>query len=194
MPFPTSSLPPSPASVSVSASASASPVPGPGPLPLPTAAPPHHANAHHVPAAREHKEDRDRLSDSLPPPPSSRSATHARRYTLSRFPLLRKGSRELTRTPSVSSISSSASKTHADSLFHLTGAPRSSHSIAREPPTSAPQDSHPVADESREHAKPDKMHQTSSRLLRMTDDERPYTKVSTTTCHHACEPLSRDET
>jgi hypothetical protein len=157
----------------------------------------------------QHKDDRDRLpsapasagSDapastpsvgkSNPPPPSSRAAiNHARRYTLSRFPLLRKGSRELTRTPSTT-------KSPAESPFYATGAPRSSQSLARGPDLSPTHESaaslHDDGDVIAEEAestqllsarpsagKPDKMHQTSSRLLRMTDDERPYTRVSTT--------------
>ncbi|CAG5182246.1 uncharacterized protein ALTATR162_LOCUS10065 [Alternaria atra] len=153
----------------------------------------------------QHKDDRDRLpsapasaaSDapastppvgkSNPPPPSSRGAiNHARRYTLSRFPLLRKGSRELTRTPSTT-------KSPAESPFYATGAPRSSQSLARGPDLSPAHESaaslHDDGDVIAEEAestqlllerpragKPDKMHQTSSRLLRMTDDERPYTR------------------
>ena len=129
-------------------------------------------------------------SDPTPPPPSSRSANHARRYTLTRFPLLRKGSRELSRTPSTT-----ASPAH--SPFYPTGAPRASQSIARGPdtcaarqsPTSPHQeatvtaqdapDTRPRVAERPGEGKPDKMHQTSSRLLRMTDDERPFTRVST---------------
>jgi hypothetical protein len=130
-------------------------------------------------------------SKSNPPPPSSRAINHARRYTLSRFPLLRKGSRELSRTPSTTKSPS------AESPFHATGAPRSSQSLARGPDFSparesaaTPHDDGDVIAEEAEHtqhqlerpraSKPDKMHQTSSRLLRMTDDERPYTRVSTT--------------
>jgi hypothetical protein len=130
---------------------------------------------------------------SNPPVASSaRSFTHARRYTLSRFPLLRKGSRELSRTPSASS------KSPAESPFHATGAPRASQTIsrgpdispAREPATPTPEDSNVIAEEAEntpQHlsraARPDKMHQTSSRLLRMTDDERPFTRVSTKIQH-----------
>ena len=129
-------------------------------------------------------------SDPTPPPPSSRSANHARRYTLTRFPLLRKGSRELSRSPSTTS-------SPAHSPFYPTGAPRASQSIARGPETSAarqsPTSPHQEASVTAQDApdtrqrvaerpgegKPDKMHQTSSRLLRMTDDERPFTRVST---------------
>jgi hypothetical protein len=124
-------------------------------------------------------------------PPAASSAkpfTHARRYTLSRFPLLRKGSRELSRTPSASS------RSPAGSPFHATGAPRASQPVARGPDispardsaTPTPEDSNVIAEEAEntpQHlsraARPEKMHQTSSRLLRMTDDERPYTRVST---------------
>ncbi|KAH6875899.1 hypothetical protein BKA58DRAFT_380672 [Alternaria rosae] len=128
-------------------------------------------------------------SKSSPPPPSSRAINHARRYTLSRFPLLRKGSRELSRTPSTT-------KSPAESPFYATGAPRSSQSLARGPDLSparepaSPYDDGDVIAEEAENThrlpdrpragKPDKMHQTSSRLLRMTDDERPFTRVSTT--------------
>ncbi|RAR14706.1 rgs-domain-containing protein [Stemphylium lycopersici] len=152
----------------------------------------------------QHKVPRDRLStapsseasDAVsvtsstskndPPASSSRSLPHARRYTLSRFPLLRKGSRELSRTPS-------STKSPADSPFHATGAPRASQSIARGPDISSARESTsslhnegyatteearntPHSSERPRAGKPDKMHQTSSRLLRMTDDERPYTR------------------
>ncbi|CAA9964180.1 Developmental regulator flbA [Pyrenophora teres f. maculata] len=124
------------------------------------------------------------LSHTNPPPPPSRSANHARRYTLSRFPLLRKGSRELSRTPSTTA-------NPAPSPLHSTRPPRASQSIARPPDTSAtrqnPTSPHQkatlTAPDSRQRVaqrpgegKPDKMHQTSSRLLRMTDDERPFTR------------------
>ena len=212
MPFPTTSLPPSPSSVS--------PVPDSPNLATPALSP----ESSHSPAAAAsptlhndgHRDARDHqpiapastpadaLSHSFsaarsdrPPPSSSssssRSINHARRYTLSRFPLLRKGSRELARSPSTSS---SASKSPADSLFHPTGAPRPSQSIARgpefaaarEPAPSTHRDGDVIAQEATtttrqplrlKAQKPDKMHQTSSRLLRMTDDERPYTRVST---------------
>jgi hypothetical protein len=125
-------------------------------------------------------------------PPAASSAkpfTHARRYTLSRFPLLRKGSRELSRTPSASS------RSPAESPLHATRAPRASQTVARgrdissarESATPTPEDSNVIAEEAEktpQHlsraARPDKMHQTSSRLLRMTDDERPFTRVRTT--------------
>lgn len=134
-----------------------------------------------------------------PPAPSSRSSNHSRRYTFARFPLLRKGSRELTRGPSfLKGISPTATPT--DSPFFATGAPRASFSLARGPdhsPAREPNHHHHYyhhhqretdviteeeaqtsqADSSRAD-KPDKMHQTSSRLLRMTDDERPFTRVS----------------
>ncbi|RYN57134.1 Developmental regulator [Alternaria tenuissima] len=191
MPFQTTSLLPLTVSVS-SVPNSLSPPPPSEPL-LPR---PHH----------QHKDDSDRLpsapasagsdapastspasKSNPPPPPSSRGPiNHARRYTLSRFPLLRKGSRELTRTPSTT-------KSPAESPFYATGAPRSSQSLARGPDLSPARESaaspHEDGDviaeeeEATRHlserpraGKPDKMHQTSSRLLRMTDDERPYTR------------------
>jgi hypothetical protein len=126
----------------------------------------------------------------------ARPSAHSRRLTLSRFPLLRKGSREQSWSPSTHfKGSSTAPPEPAESLFLSTGAPRASSSIARGPEISpargtAVDDSHDtdviVEDlENTPHAartstvrKPDKMHQTSSRLLRMTNDERPYTSVS----------------
>jgi hypothetical protein len=111
--------------------------------------------------------------------PSVRPSSHARRYTsLSRFPLLRKGSRELSRTPS-------SAKSPAASPFHATGAPRASSSTARaseSPPAATHEDADVITEPpkiTQRAGKPDKMHQTSSRLLRMTDDERPFTRVST---------------
>ena len=193
MPFQTTSLLPLTASVSSV----------PDSLSPPTSEPLHPRPDHH------HHHDPDRLpiapasagsdapsatssaSKNSPPPPSSRAINHARRYTLSRFPLLRKGSRELARTPSTSA------KSPAESPFYATGAPRSSQSLvrgpdlspARESPAAAPhEDGDAIAEEEEatrhlserpRAGKPDKMHQTSSRLLRMTDDERPYTRVST---------------
>ncbi|KAI4628609.1 hypothetical protein J4E83_003161 [Alternaria metachromatica] len=187
MPFQTTSLLPLTASVSSV----------PDSLSPPTSEPLHPRPDHH------HHHDPDRLpiapasagSDALsatssasknsPPPPSSRAINHARRYTLSRFPLLRKGSRELSRTPSTT-------KSPAESPFYATGAPRSSQSLARGPDLSparepaSPHDDGDVIAEEAENThrlpdrpragKPDKMHQTSSRLLRMTDDERPFTR------------------
>ncbi|KAL6707229.1 hypothetical protein ACN47E_004776 [Coniothyrium glycines] len=138
---------------------------------------------------------------SLPPAPSSQHSSLSRRYTLARFPLLRtKGSRELTRTPSVHAKDTASPLTTittttpspADSPFFAGGAPRASSSTARTLDTSSARqstsaDSHEadvIAHEAEptgqagqtRAAKPDKMHQTSSRLLRMTDDERPYTR------------------
>lgn len=136
-------------------------------------------------------------------PPAARTG---RRLTFTRFPLLRKGSRELTRVTSGhfrgSSISAAAPPSRAESPFLLTGAPRSSRtSFARgrtEQPVSdlsgARESSVPASlrsgsgeEEPANTSEPNslqqaataaKMHQTSSRLLRMTDDERPYTRVS----------------
>jgi len=57
--------------------------------------------------------------------------------------------------------------------------------LAREPPTDLSHDDDVIAEDTENErlsataptrAKLDKMHQTSSRLLRMTDDERPYTR------------------
>ncbi|EMD97665.1 hypothetical protein COCC4DRAFT_201206 [Bipolaris maydis ATCC 48331] len=211
MPFPTTSLPPSPPSVSPVpdspnlATNALSPEPSLSPAAAAaTASPTPHDDGHrdtrdHQPIAPA-SAPADALSrpfsvarSDRPPPSSSssssRSINHARRYTLSRFPLLRKGSRELARSPS----SSSASKSPADSLFHPTGAPRPSQSIARGPELAAAREPAPsthrdgdvipqeATNTSRQSLRlraqrPDKMHQTSSRLLRMTDDERPYTR------------------
>ncbi|KAF1928694.1 RGS-domain-containing protein, partial [Didymella exigua CBS 183.55] len=134
-------------------------------------------------------------------PPAARSSS--RRLTFTRFPLLRKGSRELTRATSGhfrgSSISAAAPPSRADSPFFSTGAPKASRtSFARgrtEPPasdlSSAREPSAPASVRSGSGEEPGntsgpaslpqaahagKMHQTSSRLLRMTDDERPYTR------------------
>jgi hypothetical protein len=194
MPSPTTSLSPSTPSVS--------PVSDTTPLTTATATPPHHNhhNHHHnnnhrqstPPASTSASASTETLPLASSAPRNDRPASqsrpnHARRYTLSRFPLLRKGSRELARTHSTSS------KSPADSLFHSTRPSRPSHSIARgpDPPaarelaSSANHDGDVIAQEARSTPqttradRPDKMHQTSSRLLRMTDDERPYTRVST---------------
>jgi GTPase-activating protein SST2 len=117
---------------------------------------------------------------------SSRPPSHGRRYTLSRLPLLRKGSRELSRSSSALSIRNTASHNEStDSPFVATGAPRASSSISRGRNTIAEHsDSEDDKDDcTRTQSRasragyPDKMHQTSSRLLRMTDDERPFTRV-----------------
>lgn len=132
--------------------------------------------------------------DSSPAP--ARPGSHSRRYTLSRFPLLRKGSRELTRAPSTHlKPTTAAPAAPAESPFLATGAPRASSSTARASDVSAPsepadaldagiaEEQDPSATADRPHpGRPDKMHQTSSRLLRMTDDERPYTRVSARDC------------
>lgn len=145
------------------------------------------------------------------PAPAARS--NSRRLTFNRFPLLRKGSRELTRATSAhfrgSSISAAAAAaappSRADSPFLPTGAPRASRtsfargrtedpnldlSTTRDRSASASLRSGSVEGEEpgtphdkdtaslQPAAHPAKMHQTSSRLLRMTDDERPYTRVS----------------
>lgn len=125
-------------------------------------------------------------------PPATR--TTSRRLTFTRFPLLRKGSRELTRVTAAHFRASSVSS-HAHSPFLSTGAPRASRTSsassdlpsAREPSASAslrfasgeeePGSSTELAS-LQQAAQASKMHQTSSRLLRMTDDERPYTRVS----------------
>ena len=145
---------------------------------------------------------------------ASAARSNSRRLTFKSFPLLRKGSRELTRATSAhfrgSSISAAAAAaaappSRADSPFLPTGAPRASRtsfargrsehpnldlSTTRDPSPSASLRSGSVEGEEPETphdrdtaslqpaAHPAKMHQTSSRLLRMTDDERPYTRVS----------------
>ncbi|KAF2622296.1 RGS-domain-containing protein [Macroventuria anomochaeta] len=142
-------------------------------------------------------------SSTAPPAPVARSSS--RRLTFTRFPLLRKGSRELTRATSAhfrgSSISAAAPPSRADSLFLSTGASRASRtsfargrteqptldlSSAREPSAHASLRSGSIGGENpgnthdatslQQAARSGKMHQTSSRLLRMTDDERPYTR------------------
>ena len=144
-------------------------------------------------------------SSTAPPTLSARS--NSRRLTFTRFPLLRKGSRELTRATSVhsrgSSISAAVPPSRADSPFLSTGVLRASRtsfargrteqpnldpSSAREPSAHASLRSGSIEGEEPENtqsltslqqaANAGKMHQTSSRLLRMTDDERPYTRVS----------------
>ena len=144
------------------------------------------------------------------PAPAARSSS--RRLTFNRFPLLRKGSRELTRATSahfrgssISAAAAAAAPSRADSPFLPTGAPRASRtsfargrtedpnldlSTARDRSASASLRSGSVEGEEpgtphdrdtaslQPAAHPAKMHQTSSRLLRMTDDERPYTRVS----------------
>lgn len=165
-------------------------------------------------------------------PAQKPTTSFSRRSTLtSRFPLLRKGSREAPGHLRGNSVSAPL----PDSPFLTTGAPRASSSssrgridrqsdepLLREPSVNASlrsesrdaadsaspsaNDSHEPAvsaastpntisdsevagsklDKSRQPsvsfkaAKPHdkKMHQTSSRLLRMTDDERPFTRVS----------------
>ncbi|KAF2035478.1 RGS-domain-containing protein [Setomelanomma holmii] len=121
----------------------------------------------------------------------ARPQVHSRRLTLSRFPLLRKTSRELGRSPSLHHKgSNNTTPPPSHSPFLATGAPRASSSIVRaedDSPTRASTVRSHEADISEEteigtqaarlrETKPDKMHQTSSRLLRMTDDERPYTR------------------
>ncbi|KAL5120119.1 hypothetical protein ACEQ8H_001944 [Pleosporales sp. CAS-2024a] len=110
-----------------------------------------------------------------PAAPAPARPAHARRLTLSRFPLLRKGSRELARPPSTTP----SLLTHA--LLPSVLAPRASTPTLPgpdpsctghnppEPPTAPTAPPQPAP-------KPAKMHQTSSRLLRMTGDERPYTR------------------
>ncbi|KAF1358750.1 RGS-domain-containing protein [Lizonia empirigonia] len=142
-------------------------------------------------------------ASTAPPAPSARS--NSRRLTFTRFPLLRKGSRELTRATSAhfrgSSISAAAPPSRADSPFLSTGAPRASRtsfargrsdqinldsSSLRESSTHSSLRSGSIGGEEpgntqlpsslQQAAQSGKMHQTSSRLLRMTDDERPYTR------------------
>ena len=151
--------------------------------------------------------------------PAARSST--RRLTFTRFPLLRKGSRELTRATSAhfrgSSISAAAPPSRADSPFLSTGAPRASRtsfaqgrteqptvepSSARDPSAHASLRSGSIGGEEpgnihdttslQQAAYSGKMHQTSSRLLRMTDDERPYTRVSAFSVSYAFEHRQTD--
>ncbi|KAJ4354738.1 AMSH/STAMBP protein ubiquitin specific-protease [Ascochyta clinopodiicola] len=136
------------------------------------------------------------------PAPFARSTSTSRRLTFTRFPLLRKGSRELSRAASAhfrgSSFSAAAPPSRVDSPVPSTGPPRHSRpSFARdrtEPPTlhpstardpSSPRSASIGGEELGDTQTPTslqqaahsgKMHQTSSRLLRMTDDERPYTR------------------
>ncbi|KAJ4994257.1 domain found in Dishevelled [Stagonosporopsis vannaccii] len=139
------------------------------------------------------------------PPSAPAARSSSRRLTFTRFPLLRKGSRELTRISHFrgSSVSAAAPPSRADSPFLSTGAPRSSRTSfargrtelpifeptsAREPSVPASLSSGSIGGEEpasyfdreppslRQAAQSAKMHQTSSRLLRMTDDERPYTR------------------
>jgi hypothetical protein len=121
---------------------------------------------------------------------AARPNVHSRRLTLSRFPLLRKGSRELGRTPSTSAKASNTTTppTHTQLLAPATLTSRASISTLRgslssstvdghEAPPSEEVDNSTKAAPAQRTARADKMHQTSSRLLRMTDDERPYTRV-----------------
>lgn len=159
------------------------------PPPPPVLLPPTAAAAAAAPAVLHHR--------SPSTAPTTRPGVHTRRLTLSRFPLLRsKGSRELARSSSTSLHSKSGSPTpptSPDSPFLATGAPRSSTSLARacdlarEPAADGEHEPDVITEEAENSSrpstpytssKPDKMHQTSSRLLRMTDDERPYTRVS----------------
>lgn len=164
------------------AAAQASPSPSPSPPPQPA------SDRHDTPdrsAAPSSASSASLSLSSLSSSSRSRSAHqhHTRRYTLARFPLLRKGSRELSRTPSAASASSSSSALP----FHSTGAPRPSHARARSSLDAsslclydADQDVQPPPrlPPAPRRRRSDKMHQTSSRLLRMTDDERPFTRVS----------------
>jgi len=170
-----------------------------------------------------------RISKTARPAPKTGPPTNRRSTLASRFPLLRKTSRE-------DRGHLRASSTTSASPFHSTGAPRASSSSSRglvdrpideqhsdavsiaslspdtdttsllpsdtsrsatpaafTPPT--PSDSESAGsklDKVRSAISPrtakatdKKMHQTSSRLLRMTDDERPFTRVSTFILHDA---------
>jgi hypothetical protein len=124
----------------------------------------------------------------LTPAVAARPNTH-RRLTLSRFPLLRKGSRELSRYPSAHAKGSNTTAPPSHTQTHLlsTLTPRASTSTLHSTHTSTVDgpaahsseegDISTVAATAQRSARPDTMHQTSSRLLRMTDDERPYTRV-----------------
>jgi hypothetical protein len=144
----------------------------------------------------QHEQSQQPASAPADPPPSTVAParpTHSRRLTLSRFPLLRKGSRELGRSPSTHKGSGTTPPPPVHTPFLSTGAPRASTSTLRGPETSparTPSAHGNEADSIQEleegtlaastlrQARPGKMHQTSSRLLRMTDDERPFTRVS----------------
>ncbi|KAF1921776.1 regulator of G protein signaling domain-containing protein [Ampelomyces quisqualis] len=113
-------------------------------------------------------------------PAAARPSVHSRRLTLSRFPLLRKGSRELARLPASKPAAAPPPHPHA-----LAAHPRAStSSVPPSPPRAPPVDGHehqpaeapPATTTPPVSQRPGKMHQTSSRLLRMTDDERPYTR------------------
>ncbi|KAF9693900.1 hypothetical protein EKO04_008498 [Ascochyta lentis] len=181
----------------------------------PSAELPHSGPDQDEPQLRFHLEALAAVSDASattsphpePALPAAFPRAASRRLTFTRFPLLRKGSRDLTRAASAhfraasSTISPAAPPPRADSPFLSTGAPRPSRSsfargrseqpapdssTARDPSahsslrsastggeelgnTHTPTTPHPPPH-------PAKMHQTSSRLLRMTDDERPYTR------------------
>lgn len=239
MPYTTPSLPPSVSAPAPSAPAARSSADAHRPLhaaePAPPPQPTERAPSGATPA--------DRLAAALAgtalkpaaaasAPPQKPAAPFSRRSTLtSRFPLLRKTSRE---APGhhLRGNSVSTPPAHPDSPFLSTGAPRASLSSQRgrpDPPADEPRIRAPSANPSvRSHVRePDssqsaspvdtlsppstvstpntssdseltdklekaqhhntpkaakagdkKMHQTSSRLLRMTDDERPFTRVS----------------
>lgn len=164
-------------------------------------------------ATPNHHEPPVRLASSDPDfAPAAAPHIITRRLTLSRFPLLRKGSRDHSHHAHYhahhhahhahhhargKSISTPALPAIADSPFLTTGAPRASSSFARAsvdhhspspaPPARLSHDAERLSQELpntqqpahlQRAGHPAKMHQTSSRLLRMTDDERPYTRVS----------------
>lgn len=84
-------------------------------------------------------------------------------------------------THSLSSDSNGQVRQSATSSGAATTDPSPAQSpVAASPPAAAPPP-HPATRQKRSDSK---MHQTSSRLLRMTDDERPFTRVSPPQSHH----------
>ncbi|KAI8934231.1 hypothetical protein NX059_008977 [Plenodomus lindquistii] len=143
----------------------------------PTAADPFYHDQRYERPSRAAYTDPDALSltpstgNTTPPAAPSRSATTARRYTLARFPLLRKASRDLTASPATTTKPALPTRAPRPSIStprgRDTSPARKSIAQAREPDAS---------NQEVEPTRSDKMHQTSSRLLRMTDDERPFTR------------------
>ncbi|KAH6028611.1 hypothetical protein HBI54_229370 [Parastagonospora nodorum] len=199
----------SPVSASASASAPASSSPTPPPTAVFAEARPRSTGTAHEQHQHTHEQEQtepfastpaastasDPLSTSTPvltpaPALAARPSVHSRRLTFSRFPLLRKGSRELGRAPSYSKgTTTSPSPSLPQSFLPSSLTPRASITTLRgsSPISKSPIDGHEAlaaeeVDNSTSAApaprktKSDKMHQTSSRLLRMTDDERPYTR------------------
>jgi len=175
----------SPVSASASASAPASSPSDPPPTAVFAEARPRSTGTAHEQHTHEQEQTQpfastaaDPLSTStgtpvLTPAPAlaARPSVHSRRLTFSRFPLLRKGSRELGRSPSYSKGTTSAPPSLPQSL--LPSSPIDGHEAHAAEDVDKSTNAAPAP----RKTKSDKMHQTSSRLLRMTDDERPYTRV-----------------